>query len=170
MLCIGYYEACQRKNRANSWNDCHSPLAGRRRVSTASAEKNLLGFRARASRISSLASGRGGPRYCGGQQSGLKKRLSSPTGYGYYGGPRGAGGGGGSRSSGSGSGSSGSGSCSELGVRSRSYTHARLAHARLSARVSRAAGAEAEAEVEVEVEAGSGSPKFAAVYLYFILS
>jgi hypothetical protein len=32
------------------------------------------------SRISSLASGRGGPRYCGGQQSGLKKRLSSPTG------------------------------------------------------------------------------------------
>jgi hypothetical protein len=42
-------------------------------------KKNLLGFRARASRISSLASGRGGPpRYCGGQQSGLKKRLSSP--------------------------------------------------------------------------------------------
>jgi hypothetical protein len=27
----------------------------------------------------SLASGRGGPRYCGGQQSGLKKRLSSPA-------------------------------------------------------------------------------------------
>jgi hypothetical protein len=26
MLCIGYYEACQRKNRANSWNDCHSPV------------------------------------------------------------------------------------------------------------------------------------------------
>jgi hypothetical protein len=24
MLCIDYYEACQRKNRANSWNDCHS--------------------------------------------------------------------------------------------------------------------------------------------------
>jgi hypothetical protein len=43
-------------------------------------KKNLLGFRARASRISSLASGRGGPRYCGGQQSGLKKRLSSPKG------------------------------------------------------------------------------------------
>jgi hypothetical protein len=53
-------------------------LAGRS-VSTASAEKNMLGFRARASRISSLASGRGGLRYCGGQQSGLKKRLSSPT-------------------------------------------------------------------------------------------
>jgi hypothetical protein len=27
--------------------------------------------------VSSLASGRGGPRYCGGQQSGLKKRLSA---------------------------------------------------------------------------------------------
>jgi hypothetical protein len=39
----------------------------------------MLGFCARASRISSLASGRGGPRYCGGQQSGLKKRLPSPT-------------------------------------------------------------------------------------------
>ena len=24
MLCIDYYEARQRKNRANSWNDCHS--------------------------------------------------------------------------------------------------------------------------------------------------
>jgi hypothetical protein len=42
----------------------------------------MLGFRARASRISSSASGRGGPRYCGGQQSGLKKTLSSPTGAG----------------------------------------------------------------------------------------
>jgi hypothetical protein len=75
MLCIGYYEACQRKNRANSWNDCQYmerlSLAGRS-VSTASAEKNLLGFRARASRIINLASGRGGPRYCGGQPSGLK--------------------------------------------------------------------------------------------------
>jgi hypothetical protein len=40
-----------------------------------------LGFRARASRISSVASGRGGPRYCGGQQSGFKKRLSSVVPY-----------------------------------------------------------------------------------------
>jgi hypothetical protein len=24
MICIDYYEARQRKNRANSWNDCHS--------------------------------------------------------------------------------------------------------------------------------------------------
>jgi hypothetical protein len=56
VLCIDYYEACQRKNRANSWNDCHSRVEVH--VSTASAEKNMLGFRARASRISSLASGR----------------------------------------------------------------------------------------------------------------
>jgi hypothetical protein len=42
------------------------------------AEKNLLGFRARASRIRSLASGRGGLRYCGGQQSGLKNLLLAP--------------------------------------------------------------------------------------------
>jgi hypothetical protein len=26
MLCIDYYEARQRKNRANSWNDCHSQV------------------------------------------------------------------------------------------------------------------------------------------------
>jgi hypothetical protein len=82
VLCIDYYyEACQRKGRSNSWDDCHSRVAGRS-VSTASAERSLLGFRARASRISSLAPGRGGPRYAllrGGQQGGLKKRLSSPT-------------------------------------------------------------------------------------------
>jgi hypothetical protein len=55
------------------------PLAGRS-VSTASAEKNLLGFRARASRISSLASGRGGLCcycYCGGQQSGLRIKKAA---------------------------------------------------------------------------------------------
>jgi hypothetical protein len=23
MICIDYYAACQRKKRANSWNDCH---------------------------------------------------------------------------------------------------------------------------------------------------
>jgi hypothetical protein len=40
--------ACQRKNRANSWNDCHSRVE----MSRQQAEKNLLGFRARASRIS----------------------------------------------------------------------------------------------------------------------
>jgi hypothetical protein len=76
VLCIDYYEACQRKNRANRWNDCHP------RIECPDSKigiKNLLGFRARASRISSLASGRGGPRYCGGQQSGLKNGRSSPT-------------------------------------------------------------------------------------------
>jgi hypothetical protein len=26
MLCIDYYEASQRKQRAHSWNDCHSPV------------------------------------------------------------------------------------------------------------------------------------------------
>jgi hypothetical protein len=40
----------------------------------------MFGFRARASRISNLASGRGGPRYCGGQPSGFKNELYSPTG------------------------------------------------------------------------------------------
>jgi hypothetical protein len=83
MLCIDYYEACERKNRANSWNGCHSRVgASSRSVSTASAEKNLLGFRARASRISSLmASGRGGPRYCGGQPTAkrVKNGRASPT-------------------------------------------------------------------------------------------
>ena len=76
MLCIDYYAACQRKKRANRWNDCH-PRVDRPRQQA--QKKNLLGFRARTFRISNLASGRGGPRYCGGQQSGLKKRLSSPT-------------------------------------------------------------------------------------------
>jgi hypothetical protein len=81
MLCIdypGYYEACQRKNRANSWNDCHSRV----KVSRQQAQKKdccnfvhaLLELAA-----SSLALGRGGPRYCGGQQSGLKHGRSSPT-------------------------------------------------------------------------------------------
>jgi hypothetical protein len=77
VLCIDYYEACQRKDRANSWNDCHSRVEVRS-VSTASAEKNMLGFRARASRISSLAPGRGGPRYCGGQQR--AKRIENENG------------------------------------------------------------------------------------------
>jgi hypothetical protein len=75
MLCIDYYVACQRKKRANSWNDCHSRVE----VSRQQAQKKSCWDFAHASRISSLASGRGGPRYCGEQQSGLKKRLSSPS-------------------------------------------------------------------------------------------
>jgi hypothetical protein len=30
MICIDYYEARQRKNRANSWNDCHSRVEASR--------------------------------------------------------------------------------------------------------------------------------------------
>ena len=43
MLCIGCYKACQRKDRASSWNDCHSRVAGRS-VSTASAGKKAAGI------------------------------------------------------------------------------------------------------------------------------
>jgi hypothetical protein len=75
VLCIDYYAACQRKKRANRWNNCH-PQVGRSRQQA--QKKNLLGFRVRAFGISNLASGRGGPRYCGGQPSGLKNGLSSP--------------------------------------------------------------------------------------------
>jgi hypothetical protein len=57
MPCIDYHEACQRKNRANSWNDCHSRVEASRQQA-ASAEKKMLGFRARASRISSFRPGR----------------------------------------------------------------------------------------------------------------
>ena len=76
VLCIDYYEACPRKNRANKWNGCHSRPD--RAVLTASAEKNCWDF-VHAFGISSLASGRGGPRYCGGQPSGCKNGLSAPT-------------------------------------------------------------------------------------------
>jgi hypothetical protein len=38
MLCIDYYEACQRKNRANSWNDCHSRVE----VSRQQAQKKIF--------------------------------------------------------------------------------------------------------------------------------
>jgi hypothetical protein len=81
MLRIDYHnEACQRKNRANSWNDCHSRVE----VPRQQAQKKICWdfvFRARASRISSLASGRGGPRYCGGQQAAkrIKKRAGLPA-------------------------------------------------------------------------------------------
>jgi hypothetical protein len=37
MLCIDYYEACQRKNGANSWNDCHSRVE----VSRQQAQKKI---------------------------------------------------------------------------------------------------------------------------------
>jgi hypothetical protein len=37
MICIDYYEARQRKNRANSWNDCHSRVE----VSRQQAQKKM---------------------------------------------------------------------------------------------------------------------------------
>jgi hypothetical protein len=37
VLCIDYYEARQRKNRANSWNDCHSRVE----VSRQQAQKKI---------------------------------------------------------------------------------------------------------------------------------
>jgi hypothetical protein len=37
MLCIGYYEARQRKKRANSWDDCHSRVE----VSRQQAQKKI---------------------------------------------------------------------------------------------------------------------------------
>jgi hypothetical protein len=78
MLCIDYYEACQRKNRANSWNDCHSRVE----VSRQQSQKKICwDFVYALLELAAWlqAAGRGGPRYCGGQQSGLKKRLSSPS-------------------------------------------------------------------------------------------
>jgi hypothetical protein len=37
MICIDYYEACQRKYRANSWNECHSRVE----VSRQQAQKKI---------------------------------------------------------------------------------------------------------------------------------
>jgi hypothetical protein len=76
VLCIDYYAACQRKNRANRWNGCHPRVERPRQQAQ---KKNMLGFRVRAFGISNLASGRGGPRYCGGQPSGFENGLSAPN-------------------------------------------------------------------------------------------
>jgi hypothetical protein len=67
MLCIDYYAACQRKNRANRWNNCH-PHSQVERPRQQAQGKNMSGFRdfvhaLLAFGISSLDSGRGGPRY-----------------------------------------------------------------------------------------------------------
>jgi hypothetical protein len=40
ILCIDYYEACQRKNRPNSWNDCHSRVE----VPRQQAQKKTVGI------------------------------------------------------------------------------------------------------------------------------
>jgi hypothetical protein len=47
VLCIDYYEAFQRKKRANSWSDCHSRVEVSRQQQQAQGKK-MLGFRARA--------------------------------------------------------------------------------------------------------------------------
>jgi hypothetical protein len=64
ILCTNYYEACQRKKRANSWNDCHSRIEC---LDSMSVIKNLLGFRACNFQHVSLASGRTAFSYCGAQ-------------------------------------------------------------------------------------------------------
>jgi hypothetical protein len=79
MLCIDYYEAFQRKNRANSWNDCHSRVE----VSRQQAQKKIcwdfVPFRACNFQHVSLASGRTVFSSCGADPSKAKKRLSAPT-------------------------------------------------------------------------------------------
>jgi hypothetical protein len=77
ILCINYYEAFQRKKRANSWNDCHSRIAC---LDSKSVMKNLLGFRACNFQHVSLASGLTVFSSCGADPSKAKKRLSSPNG------------------------------------------------------------------------------------------
>jgi hypothetical protein len=76
ILCINYYEAFQRKKRANSWNDCHSRMEC---LNSKSAIKNLLGFRACNFQHVSLASGRAVFSSCGADPSKAKKRLPAPT-------------------------------------------------------------------------------------------
>ena len=72
ILCISYYEAFQRKNRANRWNDCHSRIEC---PDSKSGIKNLFGFRARDFQHSSLAPGRILFSYCGADPSRAKTRA-----------------------------------------------------------------------------------------------
>jgi hypothetical protein len=76
-LCINYYEAFERKKRANSWNDCHSRIEC---LDSKSAIKNLLGFRACNFQHVSLAPGRAVFSSCGADPSKAKKRLSARLG------------------------------------------------------------------------------------------
>jgi hypothetical protein len=76
ILCISYYEAFQRKKRANSWNDCHSRIEC---LDSKSVIKNMSGFRACNFQHVSLASGRTVFSSCGADPSKAKKRLSSPN-------------------------------------------------------------------------------------------
>jgi hypothetical protein len=54
ILCINYYEAFQRKNRANSWNDCHSRVEVSRQQAQ---KKNLLGVWLQAGEDRAIAAG-----------------------------------------------------------------------------------------------------------------
>jgi hypothetical protein len=53
ILCFNYYEACERKKCANSWNDCHPWMEC---LDSKSGIKKLFGFRACNFQHSSLAS------------------------------------------------------------------------------------------------------------------
>jgi hypothetical protein len=77
VLCIDYYEAFQRKKRANSWSDCHSRIEC---LDSKSAIKNMSGFRACNFPHSSFASGRRVFSSCGADPSRAKNGLSAPTG------------------------------------------------------------------------------------------
>jgi hypothetical protein len=70
ILCIDYYEACQRKKLANRWSSCHSRIERPRQQAQ---EKNagIPCTRFWNWQFGSLASGRGGLRYCDGQPSGF---------------------------------------------------------------------------------------------------
>jgi hypothetical protein len=80
ILYINYYEAPQRKQRADSWSDCHSRIEC---LDSKSVTKNMLGFRAYNFQHASLASGfRPDSRQylalaCGADPSKAKKRLSA---------------------------------------------------------------------------------------------
>jgi hypothetical protein len=79
ILCINYYEAFQRKQRANSWNDCHSRIEC---LDSKSVIKNPLGFRACNLQHVRLASGRAVFSSCGADPSKAKKRLPVVPPYG----------------------------------------------------------------------------------------
>jgi hypothetical protein len=81
LLCIDYYEAFQRKKRANSWNDCHSRMEC---LDSKSAIKNRLGGRAcRFQHVSLLSVWLQAGQYLAlaaqiPAKSKAKKRLSAP--------------------------------------------------------------------------------------------
>jgi hypothetical protein len=73
---LNYYGACQRKNRASSWNDCHPWIEC---LDSKSGIKNVFGFRACNFQHPSLASGRVVFSSCGADPSRAKNGLSAPN-------------------------------------------------------------------------------------------